>query len=64
MVKGIRMSETLADADSLFPDTLIRALAVGLNADKLVRLELPAARVALAGRAELLHRFGPRLVLA
>jgi hypothetical protein len=53
-----------SDLENLFPDTLIGALAVGLNPDRLVRLELPATRVALAGRAELLRLFGPRLVLA
>jgi hypothetical protein len=53
-----------ANPDDLFPDTLVGALAAGLNADKLVRLELPAARLTLAGRAELTRRFGPRLVLA
>ncbi len=53
-----------ADPDVLFPDTLVGALAAGLNADRLVRLELPAARVAPAGRAELTRRFGTRLVLA
>ena len=50
------------EQDSIFPDTLVRALADGLNPDRLVRLELPAARLALASRAELTHRFGSRFV--
>ena len=37
------------DPESHFPDTLVRALADGLSPDRLVRLELPAARLALAG---------------
>jgi hypothetical protein len=50
------------DPDSLFPDALVRALADGLNPDRLVRLELPAARLAHASQAELIRRFGPRFV--
>jgi uncharacterized protein (TIGR02996 family) len=52
-----------ADPETLFPNALVRALAAGLDPDRLVRLELPAARLALSGRAELTRRFGPRLVL-
>jgi hypothetical protein len=54
---------TQADSETLFPDELVRALAAGLNPDRLVRLELPAARIALTGRAELTRRFGTRVVL-
>ena len=49
--------------DGVFPDRLVRALADGLNADRLERLELPAARLSPAGRADLTRRFGPRVVL-
>jgi hypothetical protein len=50
--------------DGVFPDPLVRALADGLDPDRLVRLELPAARISPASRAELTQRFGPRVVLA
>ena len=50
------------EPDSIFPDVLVRALADGLNADRLVRLELPAARLAPESWAELSNRFGPRFV--
>jgi hypothetical protein len=53
-----------AAQETLFPDELVRALAAGLNPDRLVKLELPAARIALSGRAELTRRFGTRVVLA
>jgi hypothetical protein len=48
--------------DSLFPIPLVRALADGLNPDRLVRLELPAVLLAPESSAELNHRFGPRFV--
>lgn len=51
-----------AEPDGLFPVTVVRALADGLNADRLVRLELPAARLAPASGADLAHRFGSRFV--
>jgi uncharacterized protein (TIGR02996 family) len=46
----------------LLPDTLVRALADGLNPDRLVRLELPAAWLSPASRADLVQRFGSRFV--
>ena len=42
----------------------LKAVADGLNADRLERLELPAARLTPESRAELTRRFGPRAVLA
>jgi uncharacterized protein (TIGR02996 family) len=49
--------------DSVFPRELVKALADGLNVDKLERLELPRARLSDEGRAELTARFGSRVVL-
>ena len=49
--------------DEQFPDPLVGALADGLNADRLVRLELPAARLTSAGRSALVRRFGARVAL-
>ncbi len=57
-------SPAAPDPDAMFPDALIRSLADGLNPDRLVRLELPAARLSPAARADLTHRFGPRFVPA
>jgi uncharacterized protein (TIGR02996 family) len=51
-------------ANGIFPDALVKALADGLNVDKLERLELPRTRISLASRTELTTRFGSRVVLA
>ncbi len=44
-------------------DVCVRALAAGLNPDKLERLELPRTRLSPAIRDELTQRFGSRLAL-
>lgn len=48
----------------LLSDGCVRALADGLNADKLERLELPRTRLSAASWEALAARFGSRLVLA
>jgi uncharacterized protein (TIGR02996 family) len=46
-----------------WPDSVVMALAGGLNPDKLERLDLPAARLSPAARAALAARFGSRAAL-
>ncbi len=58
-------SETLEPPpDTIFPESVVTALADGLNADKLERLELPASRLSRASRAALAERFGQRFSVA
>jgi uncharacterized protein (TIGR02996 family) len=56
-------AELALDPEAILSDECVRALADGLNPDRLVRLELPAARLTPAARADLTNRFGPRAVL-
>lgn len=55
--------ELMFDPEAILSDECIRALAAGLNPNRLVRLELPAARLSPAARTELAERFGTRVVL-
>jgi hypothetical protein len=57
-------NEPVGDATPFLSDESVFALANGLNADKLERLELPVTRISAACRDELTRRFGSRVVLA
>ncbi len=56
-------NEPVGDSAPFISDDSMFALANGLNADKLERLELPRTRISAACRDELTRRFGSRVVL-
>jgi|GEM_PF-3279459 len=63
LLRGFDQEDAPSNPDTYFPDSLVKAVADGLNPDMLEKLELPQLRLSVASRAELVHRFGSRAVL-